>query len=518
MSTSLTATDIGSCNAATILSLLQYGIQKNDIQTLCEDGCRSYQDCVNAYLLSQTAAANAKASEVSESLDVAFMLYNSYLVFMMQLGFAVLCAGSLRSKNCMNILLKNVLDSCVGAIGFYLFGYAFAYGLKPNDDGNGFIGNWNFALSYTTKVSHDDDSDGFSKFGWHNFFFQWSFCAAATTILSGAVAERCNFAAYLLYSFFLSSFVYPVVVHWVWSSQGWLSAFNTDHDGNASILRVGAVDFAGSGVVHMTGGFASLMGAWIIGPRVGRFAADGSVNEMKGHSATLVVMGTFLLWFGWFGFNPGSNLVIASTTATRIVSRVAVCTAMSGGAGGVGMLLYKYVTTRSWDTVGTCNGVLAGLVAVTSGCAVIEPWAAIICGLVAAVIFCIVDHFTLYVLKVDDPVSAFPLHGGVGMFGVLFTGLLAQADYVSEVYGSTEWGSTAKSGKRYGILYGGHGQILLANFVEVLSIIGWSCFMMGTFFFILNKIGLLRVSVDAELAGLDITNRLKSGEVTPHAS
>ncbi|GLI64229.1 hypothetical protein VaNZ11_007427 [Volvox africanus] len=510
MSASPIATAISSCDALTKTSLGDIGLNKDEISRLCSDGCRDFQDCLNVYLLGQTAATKAKAFEVSDSLDVAFMLYNSYLVFMMQLGFAVLCAGSLRSKNCMNILLKNVLDSCVGAIGFYLFGYAFAYGLKPHDASNGFIGNWNFALSYTTKASHED-SDDFATFGWHNFFFQWSFCAAATTILSGAVAERCNFVAYLLYSFFLSSFVYPVVVHWVWSPHGWLSASNTVHDGNASILRVGAVDFAGSGVVHMTGGFASLMGAWIIGPRVGRFAADGSVNEMKGHSATLVVMGTFLLWFGWFGFNPGSNLVIASATATRIVSRVAVCTAMSGGAGGVGMLLYKYVTTHSWDTVGTCNGVLAGLVAVTSGCAVLEPWAAIICGLVAAVVFCIVDHFTLYVLKVDDPVSAFPLHGGVGMFGVLFTGLLARADYVQEVYGSTEWGSTAKEGKRYGILYGGHGQILLAQFVEVLSIIGWSCFMMGTFFYTLNKFGLLRVSVDAELAGLDITNRLKSG-------
>ncbi|EFJ40314.1 hypothetical protein VOLCADRAFT_69712 [Volvox carteri f. nagariensis] len=503
---------LGKCDLTTLQSLQNYGLQEADINQLCAPpkGCQGFQDCLNVYLLARTAAANTKASDVARSLDVAFMLYNGYMVFMMQLGFAVLCAGSIRTKNCMNILLKNVLDACVGAIGFYLFGYAFAFGLKPGSDGNaGFIGNWNFALSYTTQISPDGGSD-FSSSGWHNFFFQWSFCAATTTILSGAVAERCNFIAYLLYSFFLSSFVYPVVVHWVWGANGWLSVYNTSDGGYPSILKVGAIDFAGSGVVHMTGGFASLMGAWIIGPRVGRFGADGTVNEMKGHSATLVVMGTFLLWFGWFGFNPGSNLIISTPLAAQTVSRVAVCTAMSAGAGGVGMLLYKYLVTRSWDTVAVCNGVLAGLVAVTGASAVIEPWAAIICGLIAAVLFCLFDYLTLYVLKIDDPVSAFPLHGGVGMFGVLFPGLLARPDYVQQVYGSRIWGVDAKDTKRYGILYGGHGQILLANFIELVTVIGWSCFMMGTFFYLLHKAGLLRVSVETELVGLDVSHRCRS--------
>ncbi|KAG2483868.1 hypothetical protein HYH03_017265 [Edaphochlamys debaryana] len=413
----------------------------------------------------------------------------------------------------MNILLKNILDACVGAIGFYLFGYAFAYGRKPGTDANGFIGNWNFALSYTTEQSFAADGN-FAGAGWQQFFFQWSFCAAATTIVSGAVAERCTFGAYVAYAFFLSSFVYPVVVHWVWASDGWLSAFNTSDGGYAKILKTGAIDFAGSGVVHMTGGIAALCGAAIIGPRVGRFESNGAVNEMKGHSAVLVVMGTFLLWFGWFGFNPGSNLVIGSRVAAEIVSRVAVCTALGGGAGGFTMLVWKWLRTRAWDVVAVCNGILAGLVAVTAGCAVIEPWAAIIAGAVGALVFCGADYLTLHVAKVDDPVSAFPLHGVVGAWGVLLPGLLAKGDYVEQAYGSYGFGSTVDEGHRYGILYGGHAQVLLSQFIEVLVITAWVGALVGVFFFIVHKAGMLRVSTEEELAGLDVINyaSIKNGK------
>ncbi|KAG2455060.1 hypothetical protein HYH02_000885 [Chlamydomonas schloesseri] len=502
---------LGSCSVATIASLLAYGLDQDTITGLCQpeegNGCTSTDNCMFQYLMGATADAQSAASNVSVGLDVSFLLFSGYLVFIMQLGFAVLCAGCIRSKNCMNILLKNMLDACVGAIGFYLFGYAFAYGRKYGQNSNGFIGNWNFALSYTTETSMSGTE--FTTFGWHQFFFQWSFCAATTTIVSGAVAERCTFSAYMTYAFFLSSFVYPVVVHWVWDSQGWLSAFNTFQDGYALILKTGAIDFAGSGVVHMTGGVAALMGAAIIGPRIGRFAPDGSVNEMKGHSSTLVVMGTFLLWFGWFGFNPGSNLVVASQAAATVVSRVAVTTALAGGAGGISMLFYKFLTVRAWDVVATCNGILAGLVAVTASCSVIEPWAAIITGAIGAIVFSVADYVTLNKLKVDDPVSAFALHGAVGAWGVLFPGFLAAPHYVVEVYGAYGFGMDAEAGKRFGLFYGGHGQVLLVQVIEVLAIFGWTGFMMGGFFFIMNLVGLLRVSMQEEMTGLDITNHTK---------
>ena len=211
----------------------------------------------------------------------------------MQAGFAMLCAGSVRSKNTMNILIKNVLDACVGAIAFCIFGYGCAYGKKDGKTANEFIGNWNFGLQDYTD--------------WASFLFQWAFSAAAATIVSGSVAERTAFQAYLGYSFFLTAFVYPVVVHWVWDSDGWLNAFKSKD----LLFDCGMIDFAGSGVVHMTGGVAGLMGAAIVGPRTGRFDPNGRVIAMPGHNASLVVLGTFILWVGWYGFNPGSQLLVA---------------------------------------------------------------------------------------------------------------------------------------------------------------------------------------------------------------
>ncbi|KAG2487431.1 hypothetical protein HYH03_013998 [Edaphochlamys debaryana] len=408
----------------------------------------------------------------------------------------------------MHVLLKNALDACTGALGFYLFGYAFAFGHRPNELSNGFIGDWNFALSYTAQVSADDTGalfDGFPTQGWHMWFFQWSFCAAATTIVSGAVAERCNFAAYLAYAFFLSSFVYPVVVHWLWSESGWLSPFNTKQDGEALILGTGAIDFAGSGVVHMTGGMAALMGAWIIGPRIGRYDASGKVNEMKGHSSTLVVMGTFLLWFGFYGFNPGSNLAISSRSACVIVSRVAVATTLSAGTAGLTTLMLRYLKSGTWDCVLVCNGCLAGLVSITAGCAVLEPWAAIICGAVAALVFMLAEYFVLYRMKVDDPVSAIAMHLACGMWGVMYVGLMAKPQFVRDVYGTKGFGPDVLSTKKFGIFYGGHGQLLLCQFLEVLSICAWVGLMMGAFFYALALAKRLRVPVDQELAGLDVS-------------
>ena len=220
-----------------------------------------------------------------------------------QAGFAMLCAGSVRTKNTMNILLKNVLDACAASVAFYVLGYGFAYGTCKHN--NGFIGCGLFALHSV-----------FSESSWQSFLFQWAFSAASATIVSGSVAERTSLMSYFLYSILLTGFVYPVIVHWIWSPHGWLSAFNPNALGG-----IGMIDFAGSGVVHMVGGVAGLMGAIVVGPRTGRFE-NGKTVAMPGHSATLVVLGTFLLWFGWYGFNPGSMLAISTPTALTVTARV----------------------------------------------------------------------------------------------------------------------------------------------------------------------------------------------------
>ncbi|GIL63333.1 hypothetical protein Vafri_17292 [Volvox africanus] len=486
-------------------------------QKICDkyDCSLSASACVLNYLakrereLSLDFSQTARA-EVATSLDVAYVLFSAYLIFgPMQLGFTLLCAGAIRSKNSMNVLMKNILDACTCAIGFYLFGYAFSYGHKFGQSSNGFIGNWNFALSYTTEVSSNLALGDFQTQGWHVWLFQWAFCVVATTIVSGAVAERCTFVAYLAYSFFISSFVYPVVAHWVWSPDGWLSAFNTGAAGGyARILRTGAIDFAGAGVVHMTGGMAALMGAWIIGPRIGRFDASGKVNEMKGHSATLVVMGTFLLWFGYYGFAPGANLTIATMSGAVVVSRVAVNTTLSAATAGLVTLFVRYIKSATWDTVLVCSGCLGGLVSISAGCAVLEPWAAVLCGLGAAIVFISSDYMVLYKMKIDDPVGAVALHLFCGLWGLIFPGLLAKPQYVLDVYGDHGLGTNVRAAGKYGILYGGHGQVLLCQFIEALAICAWVGTMMGTFFFIFKVAKQLRVHVDQELAGLDVTKQV----------
>mmetsp|Transcript_36817 Transcript_36817/g.80214 ORF Transcript_36817/g.80214 Transcript_36817/m.80214 type:complete len:491 (-) Transcript_36817:147-1619(-) len=424
-----------------------------------------------------TEAAQEAADGVGGSLDGSFMLANTYLVFFMQAGFAMLCAGSVRSKNCMNILLKNVLDACFGAPMYWAFGYAFAYG--EGSSTNGFIGNNDFFL--------DDFTD------WPFFIFQWAFAAATATIVSGSVAERCTFQAYIIYSMFLTGFVYPVVSHWIWASQGWLSAFNPD----ALVWDSGMIDFAGSGVVHMTGGFAGLMGAAIIGPRSGRFQSDGSPSpNFQGHSVTLVVLGTFILWFGWYGFNPGSMLAINGAVET--VSRTAVTTTISAAAGGVSSLMWNFGKSKTWDLSQACNGVLSGLVGITAGCSVVDPAAALLIGALSGVLFDLGSTMLLK-LKIDDPLGAAPMHGFCGAFGVIMVGLFARKEYVVQAY--------APSGQiQYGMFFGGGWKLLGCQFLGVFSIMAWVCTLIGGIFMIMKAAGILRVPVDEEILGLDISH------------
>ncbi len=258
------------------------------------------------------------------AIDTAWLLVTAFLVFLMQAGFAMLEAGFVRAKNTANILMKNVLDVSAGAIAFWAVGWAVAYGVS-GDTSNGLIGYGNFFLN-----NFDD---------WPSWMFQFVFAATAATIVSGAMAERTAFRAYLFYTVFITAFIYPVVVHWVWDGNGWLTAFKDNPIGTN-----GYIDFAGSSVVHMVGGFAGLMGAIFVGPRIGKFGKDGSINPIPGHSISLAALGVFLLWFGWYGFNSGSTLGLSGGFAA-LAAKVAVNTTLAAGAGAVGITFLSKLRT-----------------------------------------------------------------------------------------------------------------------------------------------------------------------------
>ncbi|BFI42051.1 ammonium transporter, Amt family [Marchantia polymorpha subsp. ruderalis] len=435
-------------------------------------------DGISSALVSQTYA-----------IDNTYLLFSTYLVFSMQIGFAMLCAGSVRAKNTMNIMLTNVLDAAAGGISFYLFGFGFAFGRSSNN--NRFIGSNFFALHAYPNAENSLD--------YSFFLFQWAFAIAAAGITSGSIAERTQFVAYLVYSSFLTGFVYPIVAHWLWSADGWLGAAA----GGSRLFGVGAIDFAGSGVVHMVGGIAGLMGAWIEGPRIGRFGRDGRPGmDMRGHSASLVVLGSFLLWFGWFGFNPGSFLKINVPFSDSTfegnwtgVGRTGVTTTLAGCAAALTTLFGRRWMTGHWNVTDVCNGLLGGFAAITAGCAVVEPWAAIICGFGAAWVL-MGFNFLAAKLKYDDPLEAAQLHGGCGAWGLFFTGLFATKQYVLEAYGPD---------RGHGLFMGGGGRLLAAQLIEILVITGWVVATMGPLFWVLHKFHLLRISPDDEMAGMDLT-------------
>ncbi|KAJ9526932.1 hypothetical protein QJQ45_025361 [Haematococcus lacustris] len=353
--------------------------------------------------------------------------------------------------------------------------------------------------------------------------YQWAFAATAVTIPAGAVAERFNFNAYLAYTVLLAAFVYPVVVHWVWSREGWLTHFSVS--GNPApakqedemLFRAGMIDFAGSGVVHMVGGMCGLMGAWLVGPRLGRFDSNGKPVDMPGHSATLVVLGTVLLWFGWYGFNPGSSLTIDNSISAQVAGRAAVTTTLSGAAAGLTCLMNGFRRNKAWDLISMCNGVLVGFVVITACAHVVEPWAAIVNGVCGALpeltclnpllappwmqIFDLVCWLFLK-LRIDDPLCAAPMHGFGGMWGVFFTGLLAKQEYIQQAYG-TGMSAPYTRGDYYGLFYGGGGRLLASQVIGILAIAGWVCGTTGILFFALKMFNLLRISEEEEHRGLD---------------
>jgi Amt family ammonium transporter len=435
------------------------------------------------------ADLNAAISDTNAGLDVFYLLFAGAMVFFMQAGFAMLCAGSIRAKNVKNIMLKNILDACGGAVGFWSVGYAFAYG---GADGTftSFIGNQDFFL---INMREGGDLIG--------FFFQFAFAATAATIVAGTVAERCKFEAYIAYSLMLTGFVYPVVVHAIWSSAGFLSAFS-----GTPFLGSGMIDFAGSGVVHMTGGVTALIAAKILGPRIGRFYdADG--NELPEpvsfppHSVALQVLGTFILWVGWYGFNPGSTLGISPAGYGDVAALCAVTTTLAAAAGSVSAMFTDMIMTRiktgetMYDITMCMNGALSGLVGITAGCSVCEPWAAFVIGIIAGWVYIGFSNL-LVMLKIDDAVDAIPVHFGNGMWGCIATGLFASPGLVANAYGS----------ENYGAFYGQGGKLFAIEICGILFIIGWVGVIMIPYFLLLNAMGLFRVDALEEEVGLDISH------------
>ena len=447
----------------------------------------------------QTKVAALEGGPHPDEHNTFYLLWASVLVFSMQLGFAMLSAGAVRQKNVQNIMLKGLLDACLGALIWFLLGYGFAYDADDGIDGhdaNGFIGSGrsNFAL-YSLVLNNGYEGEQSPTGGdWVGWFFQYAFAAAAATIVSGAVAERCQLGAYLVYTCFITGFIYPVVVHWVWDGHGFLSAFNADED-----IRwgCGMIDFAGSGVVHMTGGWAALAAAKVIGPRMGRFDPDAKPRSFNGHSYALTVLGTFILWIGWYGFNQGSTLGISGYG--KDAARVGVTTTLSGAAAAcLGLLIKRYLPASLggspgvWDLGHTCNSLLGGLVGITAGCSVVEPYAAIVIGFLAAVVYHAASCM-MRKLKIDDPLDAFAVHGACGIFGVWIVGFFCTKEYSYAVEGE------------YGLFYGGSGILLGTQIAGTIIEIIWVLGLSFPLFFLLKLAGILRVSVDVENDGLDVS-------------
>jgi len=463
------------CTAADKAALAASGLAEAAVSVLCQ----SHESADRRMLTTEENAASIEGLQSAN--NTIFLLFSTALVFFMQAGFAMLCAGSIRAKNVKNILLKNVLDAAVGAIFWYLFGYGIAFGEPGDGNSNRFMGEADFALG----LSAVEPSGG----SWIHFLFQWSFAAAAATITSGAMAERTQFAAYLGYSALLTGFVYPTVVHWAWSSDGWLTSVPwKKEDGDKSLAYY---DFAGSGVVHMVGGFSGLMGAIMVGPRTGRFDAQGRPIAMPGHNAALVVLGTFILWVGWYGFNCGSQASATSADDASVIGRVGITTTLAASAGGVTSLFLNYALYKVWDLIAVCNGVLAGLVSITAGCAVLDLYMAIFAGFIGAFVL-FGSSKLLLKLRIDDPLEAFPVHGACGLWGVLAVGLFAKEKYLGD-----------NDNDRYGALMGGNGRLFGVQLLGAVCIILWTCGILGPFFFVLKQAGLLRTSAEEEAAGLD---------------
>ncbi|CAE7839305.1 AMT1-3, partial [Symbiodinium sp. CCMP2592] len=446
-------------------------------------------------LLEEQRKELKQMTETQESMagamDSAWLVLCGALVMFMHAGFAMLETGCCRAKNASNVLMKNLVNVSVGTLGWWMFGWAFAYGSQAG----AFIGTDGFfGLGFYTKDASGnivpvecEEGDGNCQSTMLSWFFQWAFCTAGATIVSGCVAERVKSPTYAFFAFCMTSFIYPVVVAWTWGG-GWL----------ASIFDVGYMDFAGSGVVHFTGGVCGLAGTVILGPRRGRFE---NPDEFEYHNIPLVVLGTFALWFGWYGFNPGSTLSMHDKEMGALAAQVAMNTTLSAATCGITVFLLKFVLVRKYDVGALCNGILSGLVSITAGCGNMECGSAVLTGFIGAFFYQAASSL-LVRLKIDDPVDASAVHGACGIWGLLAAGLFDWGKGFDHYHGWSGFG--CMTGDDGACRSGLGGAAIGAQIVMILAIIAWAGTLSTLSFLILKFSGLLRIGEDIEKVGYDM--------------
>ncbi len=394
-------------------------------------------------------------------LDNIFLLISAVLVLLMQAGFALVAAGLTSAKNVGAMMMKNMMDMCLGVVIFAFVGYHIAY------SGKDIIG-----FSWLWGGYSDDPTTDYSLMLPVDFLFQAAFAAAAATIVAGAMAGRTKYSGYLVYTIVITGLIYPIVVNWQWGG-GWLN-------------QMGFQDFAGSTIVHSVGGWAALMGAIIVGPRIGKFGPDGKPRAIPGHNVMMAMTGVFILFVGWFGFNPGSQLA-----ADVEVPRIAVNTLLAAAAGGVTAMFASWFKFRKPDVSMAGNGILGGLVSVTAGAYALDGNMSLVAGAIGGVIVTF-SVLLLEKLRIDDPVGAVSVHGVCGAWGTIAVGLFANADAPFLDEGTD------------GLFFGGGADLLVDQIVGVVAVAAFVVITTGILFTIIKKLGLLRVSAEDEMAGLDV--------------
>lgn len=428
-------------------------------------------EAVEAVAADPTAELTASVGSLSIAVDTSWVMLTGFLVFFMQLGFAILETGMIGHKSAVNALLENFLEAGLGAVLFWVVGFGLAFGA---DKAGGLYGSTLFAPGIDqADVIYYGNISVLTM-----FFFQFAFAATASTITTGAMAERTDFIGNLIYTAIVIAFIYPVVVHWVWGG-GWL-------------FQEGFFDFAGSNVVHTVGGVIALVGAWMLGPRKNKVWGQA----VPPHNLGLALIGVMILWFGWYGFNPGSTL--GATGVSGTVGIVVLNTTLGGGVGSLATMFFVYFRTGKWDLPAAMNGSLAGLVAITGGCAFVSPWAAIVIGLVAGILMPLFADL-LEKLKIDDAVGASPVHLACGVWGIVAIGLFAEPSL-------TPFAANANSGLGGLFISGGGTEILFTQVLGSLATIAWCAVTSAVMFGGLKAIGRLRVNPKAETGDNFIDN------------
>lgn len=438
------------------------------------------------------------------AINIMWTLITGFLVMFMQAGFAMVETGFTQKKNVAHTMTMNFMVYAIGMLGFWICGFAFMFGgaLNPATLGGGVASSHEITVHLFGKdfgligaAGYFLNSKVYDVGVFTLFLFQMVFMDTTATIPTGAMAERWQFKSFVVFGFFISMFVYPIFGNWVWGG-GWLSQLGVNFG-----LGHGHVDFAGSSVVHEVGGVAALAGAIVIGPRIGKYGKDGSVNTIPGHNIPMAIIGTFILAFGWFGFNPGSTLAGGDLR----ISIVAVNTMLASAGGAFAAALYMKAKTSKWDPGMMANGMLAGLVAITAPCAFVNAMSAVIIGVIAGILVIVVALFVDTKLKIDDPVGAFAVHGANGIWGVLALGLFADGSYGAGWNGVGADKYMGVAGKGVTGLFYGDGKQFLAEFIGAATCFIFVFAVMYVFFKICKSTAIgLRSTAKDEMGGLDI--------------